>query len=409
MPSSNSLAVMSKKELNSLYIVFVSFGIAIMSASPRLPDFEAMLHVNNGVFGTMLSLGAIGSFIALSSVGRFVHSYGVKNGIILGCILMYGGLAISPHIHLAWIWSINNILIAIGGSSYHVSINTQAFDRQKATGGHFLPKLHGAWSFGALATALIAFAITSSVSLSWHITTLSLVMAALSAIGTWNMRDVLVGKSDGTHEEDVIPRFSLALFKQMLRYEPLLNLGMLLAMQLEFATNDWATIYAHKNLGQSDSRSIIPYILFLITMIVMRFSFPRFFKVMSEVQMIKFFPAFGGIIFLISILTGHFIAVNHQNLAFILSNIAWVFAGIGCCFMSPLFFSIGSRRATVPGPMVIASLGIVNTILVFFVKLLISWVAQRFNLAFALAIPGVMLCFTAVASSLALNKKAGDL
>jgi len=408
--SSSQEVGFSQSELRSLYLLFMPFGIAIMSAAPRFPDFESQLHLNNGLFGTFVSLGAIGSFLALTSIARYVHYHGVKRALILASFFMYGGLAISPHLHTGWIWLIDNIFIAFGASAYHVSINTQAFARQKQAGGNFLPKLHGSWSFGALFAAVLAFAITQSVSLCWHLTTLALAMACVTAIGAYRIRHLLVkgvAKEEGVKDE--VPSFTLKGLMAMLKYEPLLNLAMLLGIQLELATNDWSTIYSHKNLGISESLSILPYILFLVTLILMRFFFPKFFLVMSEKSMIKIFPSLGGGFFLIFLLAGHFVGSNHRVVAFTLTNFAFIFAGAGCCFMSPLFFTIAARRAQIPSSLVIASLGVVNTILIFLVKLVIAWSAQNIGLVYALMIPGVMLVFTFVGSNMALNRKASEI
>ena len=381
-----------------------------MSAAPRFPEFETQLHLNNGAFGTFVSLGAIGSFAALTTIARYIHYHGVKRALIVASTLMYGGLAISPHLHTGWIWLVNNIFIAFGASAYHVSINTQAFARQKQAGGNFLPKLHGAWSVGALSAAIVAFVITPIVSLCWHLTTMAIAMAFVTALGAYRIRHLLVsGIERKQPDTEEIPAFNFQALIRMLRYEPLLNLAMLFAIQLELATNDWSTIYSHKNLGISESLSILPYIMFLITLITMRFFFPKFFVLMSEKNMIKILPTVGGITYLIFLLAGHFVGESHKILAFTLTIFAFTFAGAGCSFISPLFFTIAARRAHLPSSLVIASLGVVNTILIFFARLIISGVAQKFGLAYALVIPGVMLIFTFVGAKLALTHKASEI
>ena len=49
----------TKKENIYLSAVFFLFGISIMSLAPRTPDLKANLGVNNGTFGTLLSMSSV--------------------------------------------------------------------------------------------------------------------------------------------------------------------------------------------------------------------------------------------------------------------------------------------------------------------------------------------------------------
>ena len=55
----------TKKENIYLGAVFFLFGISIMSLAPRTPDLKENLGVNNGTFGTLLSMSSIGSLVML--------------------------------------------------------------------------------------------------------------------------------------------------------------------------------------------------------------------------------------------------------------------------------------------------------------------------------------------------------
>jgi hypothetical protein len=53
-----------------------------------------------------------------------------------------------------------------------------------------------------------------------------------------------------------------------------------------------------------------------------------------------------------------------------------------------------------PGSVVIAQLGLVNTILVFLIKIMLSWVAQATSVMVALLIPGIMLILVSTVARL---------
>ena len=62
---------------------------------PRFPELKANLGVNNGLFGSMLSMGAFGSLVALLTIGHLVDHFGGKRMLIVGqTILSFAYIAI---------------------------------------------------------------------------------------------------------------------------------------------------------------------------------------------------------------------------------------------------------------------------------------------------------------------------
>ncbi len=154
-----------------------------MSTATRFPEIRDQLDINNGTFGTYLSLGAIGGVISFILVGHLVHSIGVKPIVVVAATGLFLSLGLVPHIQSPILWLVINILIAFFWVSFHIANNAQAIHRQEEVGELILPKLHGLWSLGALITSILAIVITPYVTLAWHIDVLVTIMWALTMYG----------------------------------------------------------------------------------------------------------------------------------------------------------------------------------------------------------------------------------
>ena len=372
-----------------------------MCIAPRIPEIQDNLQLSNGKFGTFLALGAIGSMVALIIIGDVVHKIGVRAVLIGSASVMYGLIAWVPHMHSATLWFWVNIGIGFCISAFHISVNAQAIHRQEETGELLLPRFHGLWSSGAVTSAAIALVITDFTPLTWHIDGLLFICWTVSMYAIYKLNPILMGPAPADDEH---PATSLKSILASFTFEPLVNFGMLMAIQIEFMVNDWATIYAKKTLHMGASISILIYFVFVISMISIRFSINRLFTIRPERFWMFWNPIVGGIGFLTLLLTGAKVAHSHQTLGFIITLIAFIFAGVGCSFILPGFFGIAARRSNLPGGVVVARLGLVNTVLVLLVKLVISSVAAK-SVTAAFIIPGVMLILTAATAFLGSNEK----
>ncbi|MSZ02199.1 MAG: MFS transporter, partial [Actinobacteria bacterium] len=102
----------SKQERRALNLLFWPFGIGAMATATRFPEIRDQLNINNGTFGTYLSLGAIGGVISFILVGHLVHSVGVKPIVVFAATGLFVSLGLVPHIQSPILWLVINILIA---------------------------------------------------------------------------------------------------------------------------------------------------------------------------------------------------------------------------------------------------------------------------------------------------------
>ena len=198
-----------------------------MSTATRFPEIRDQLDINNGTFGTYLSLGAIGGVISFILVGHLVHSIGVKPIVFFSATGLFLSIGLVPHIQKPIYWLVLSILTAFFWVSFHIANNAQAIHRQEEVGELILPKLHGLWSLGALITSILAIAITPYVTLAWHIDVVVTITWALTMYGVFKSTPYFIKKNE---EADAFPNLSPIGIAKTFKFQPVIVIAMVLAM-----------------------------------------------------------------------------------------------------------------------------------------------------------------------------------
>ncbi len=373
-----------------------------MSTATRFPEIRDQLGINNGTFGTYLSLGAIGGVVAFILVGHLVHSIGVKPIVTIAATGLFVSLGLVPHIQSPILWLVINILIAFFWVSFHIANNAQAIHRQEEVGELILPKLHGLWSLGALLTSILAIVITPYVTLAWHIGVVVAIMWAFTMYGVVKSTPYFIKKNE---EADAFPNLSPIGIAKTFKFQPIIVLAMVLAMQIEFAIQDWSAIYAKDTINMSASSSIYGYAVFISAMIILRFNAKKLAARWSERELITKLPILGGVGFAVCISLGTWISESNQILGFIIALVGFALAGFGSSILAPTIFAISFRKTSLPSSVVVAQLGLTQTIATFIAKVIIAWVAQATSVTVALMIPALMLLATAKFANLGKDTK----
>jgi hypothetical protein len=135
-------------------------------------------------------------------------------------------------------------------------------------------------------------------------------------------------------------------------------------------------------------------------MIIFRFNARWLASKLSESELIAKLPVFGGLGFAIFISLGTWIGSTHRVIGFITSLIGFALAGFGSSILAPTLFGIAFRKSSLPSSVVVAQIGLSQTIATFLVKVAIAWVAQATSVTIALLIPALMLLATSKFSHL---------
>lgn len=373
----------SRKALAALFFIF---GFGIIAWVPRLPEIKANLHLNNGQFGTVLSLGAVGSVLSLLTMGHLVHGFGTRKALIASATLLFGSIALLGHLTAVWQFVIVNIAFGAGIAAFGISVNAQAFHEQESDGSNLIPRLHGTWSAGALSTVIISGFLAGRVPLALHLDVLAAIgyVAILSLIAKFK-RFFLPGSAD----PDSAFRIS-SLFTSF-RVNWIILLGLAGATGLEGSIGDWITIFSKQELHMGVGISTVPYILFVLAMITGRLSVHRLVQYVPLDRLVRIFPMVGGVTFMVALNLGFLLGRQHPMVGFPIVVLGAFVGGLGLSFLAPTFVDAANRLSEIPGGIVLGQLSLANTFVIFFLKSTVAWTAQIASISVALIIPSLLL------------------
>jgi len=381
----------SRKALAALFFIF---GFGIIAWIPRLPEIKANLHLNNGQFGTIISLGAVGSIFSLLTTGHLVHRFGSRKALITSGTLLFGSISLIGHMTSVWQFVVVNIAFGAGVSAFNISVNTQAFHEQESDGANLIPRMHGTWSAGALSTVILSGFLAGRVPLAVHLD----VVAALG----YGAILLLVQKFKSSFmpgNEETDSTFSIRSPFASFHVNWIIAVGLVGAVGLEQATGDWITVFSKQELHMGVGISTVPYLLFVVAMIAGRLSVHRLAKYVSLDRLVRIFPMVGGAAFIIAANLGVLVGKRHAMLGFSIVVLGTFIAGLGLSFLAPTFVDAANRLTSVPGGIVLGQLSLVNTFAIFFLKAIIAWTAQVTSIAVALIIPSLLLIAAGFTSS----------
>lgn len=375
------------QERGLVSFLFISYGIGIMSWIPRFPDIKNNLGVSNGEFGTLISLGSLGAVIALLTVGHLVHRFGAKTLFISISTLLYASFIAIVFVRSPWLFLILNIIVAFGASAFHVVVNGQAFLTQERQDRHLITAWHGMWSGGAMIGAIASGFLIGRVSVEVHISVVAVLAWVSTLICVLRLGNHLVQPLQAS-EEPVKFREIITNF----HFDWLISFAMISAICLEVAAGDWATIYTKETLGITSGWSALPYILFTAAMIYGRLNSTEIVNKYPMDLLVKRASAFGAMSFAAFFYPAALIHEKHQWLAFTLTCIAFILAGLGSSLIGPHFFNIANVRSPHPGAVVAGQIGVLNQVFLLLFKTSIAWTAQLTgSIAIAFLIPAFLL------------------
>lgn len=349
-----------------------------MSWIPRFPEVKEKLGTNNGLFGSMLSVGSFGSLIALLTIGHLVDHLGAKRIMVAGITLLTAAFIAIVHVSNHELFIILNILVGFSISTIHVANNAQAFFDQDRGGKNLVVSAAGYWSAGSLFTTVLSMFLIGKVSLQVHVTVLFLIVWALIVAVIYARHETLV---PANRHENV----GKSIYKDLKKFnfDWLINFGLIFGIMLEFSIGDWSAIFAKEDGGISPSLAALPLMFFNIFMIVGRVSINQLKKRFKTSRMVRFGGILAGSSFLIGIWT-----VDRFGLVGLV--ITFSLAGLGSSYIGPSFLNIANSRINLPASIVVGQVSAVNAMLAWILKQLVAFLAQFAGLQVALTIPALM-------------------
>lgn len=359
-------------------VLFFLFGVGIMSWIPRFPEVKEKLAVNNGLFGSMLSVGAFGSLIALLTIGHLVDHFGAKRMMLFGMTMLTGAFIAIVHVSNHELFIVLNILVGFSISMLHIANNAQAFFDQDRGGKNLVISAAGYWSAGSLFTTLLSMFLIGKVSLEVHVTVLFLILWVLTVAVIYMRHETLVP----ANKHDNV-RKSIYQDLKKFNFDWMINFGLIFGIMLEFAIGDWSTIFAKEDGGISPSLAPLPFMFFTIFMIVGRVSINTLKRKFNLASLVRFGGILAGTSFIIGIWTVEYFGLIGLVIAFSL-------AGLGSSYIGPAFLNVANTRIDLPASIVIGQVSAVNAMLSWLLKQVVAFLAQFTSLQVALTLPALM-------------------
>ena len=251
----------------TILVFFAVVGLTGASMMVRLPLVRQILDVSTGTLGLILVAGSIGAMSGLLYVGRFVAHFGTKRAAILGMSIWVGGMLIAA-LGLAFgspiVFAIGNFFGGVGGGMTDVAINVDGSAIEQKLGRAAMPKMHAAFSIGALAGAgLGTIAIQANIDIALQVGVLATVCYLLPIL---NLRHL--PKDNGLHSEEEKAGNAGPLFTKVV---VLLGLGIFGMTLAEGASNDWLTIGLVDDYKADPTSAGIGYAILVASMTLVRF------------------------------------------------------------------------------------------------------------------------------------------
>ncbi len=242
-------------------LVFFMNGFGHGSWAPRLAEIKALHGLSDGTLGLALFALALGALLAMPFAGALAARYGSARASLIGA-LCYGGLlpgmvlADGPMLAAAFLV----FGMAVGGLD--VVMNAQAVAIERGYGRSIMNGLHGMFSLGGMAGALVAGLVAGAgIGLAAHLLTMAVVIALLAGGACLAMLPAGLDPKG-----DAGPRMRLP-------DRSLLALGAIgfCALLSEGSVGDWSAVYLQTSLDAGTTTAAAAFAVFSITMALGRF------------------------------------------------------------------------------------------------------------------------------------------
>ncbi|MCD2499461.1 MFS transporter [Microbacterium nymphoidis] len=251
----------------SLFVLFFVPGMMFASWVTRTPDVRDLLEASTATMGLVLFGLSVGSMLGILSSGALTARFGTRPVITVGIslqLLATPTIGAGAAIGSAWLTAIGLGLMGLGMGGAEVAMNVEGAEVEQLAGVPVLPALHGSFSLGTVAGAVIGLgAVALHLPVLWHLlmVTVIAVLAVLRAL-PGVPRSQASGPVEKSHHAPVW------------RDRRLLIIGVIvLALALaEGSANDWLPLLMVDGHGFDPAWSSGLFAVFAAMMTIGRFS-----------------------------------------------------------------------------------------------------------------------------------------
>lgn len=348
----------------ALTIVFASTGFFTGTWFARIPAVKSAFHLSNGRLGLALACTTIGAVIASPLAGFLSSRLGSQNLLRLSApatALTFAGMGLAPSVPVL---VVALSLMGVMNGFVQVSMNAQAVALEGRYGRTILSTMHGGFSIGMMAGALVA-ALAAWLGVSYH-ANLAVVSALLFCVAI------------------AIGFFLLDAEKTALAHRRRMHLSLALVVLIvvaffelfcEGAATAWSAVYT-RHVGGSGAIAALVFAAYSLTMTAGRLRGDRIVLRLGVGGVV----GLGGLIATV----GMALAVAMPMRTFVLVGFALYGLGLSC--LAPTLFRAAGQLPLPEGQGIAALLGAAWPAFLL-VGPLIGGIADATSLRTALLVP----------------------
>lgn len=352
---------------------FLVHGLISAVWLARIPQIKQALGLDEASLGVALLGTPVGVVLGVRCTGRIVARWGSRPvvrvaGVAAALALAPVGLAAGPGTLMA--------ALAVLGAALgvlDVAMNAQGVAVERRWRRPLMSGLHGAWSIGSLAGALLgAGAAHLQVPVRLHLAVAAALLTAVAAVGTRGLLGASAEAPPGARKsgEGASPRPVRGV---------LLMLGVvgLCSFLGEGAMADWSAVYLNETLGAGAGVAGLGYAGCAVAMATARLAGDRVIAAVGPVRVLR-----GGGLLAAAALGGGLLS-GHPMIAVL----GFTLYGLGVAVVAPITFGAAGNLPGVP-----AATGISWVTSIGYAGFLagpptIGFIAQAVGLTWALAVP----------------------
>lgn len=376
---------------NAITLLFVVQGVSVTTYFPRIPDLIDQINVSFSTWGIIIGVGGLGSLLGLSVTNQLIANFGTTLVAKYSAIGMAAAIASFAFITDPFVFLLANLFMSFSGGVFNISINAQAIALQNRVGKVLLGRFHGSWSLGAGASAVLSGWFATFMPLWIHLTLIPVLATAAFFYASRKM----LSRDEEDKNIAGSTRKALNIFKAP-KATWILTLAAFLAIFPEVSIMDWSTVFGRKGLGLGAGEAAVPYIAFVLAMIVGRLSLERLTKIWPLHKISRTAVFVGAVAFLASIFVAPMVASTDKTMGMYVLAVLWFVVGLGLSSTVPTVFGAAAFVKGFTAAQVIAMMSLIHTFVFMLAKMAMGGLAQAITLQWAFIFPITLMFGAAV-------------
>jgi MFS family permease len=372
-----SFTPVAARAANSALFFANGFGFATWVS--RIPAIRDALSLSEGQLGTALFAIAGGALVAFPLAGRGAAHYGAKRIAVWSGLVYCLTLVAPPFTGSFAALACALFIFGVANGAMDVAMNATAMEAEKIAGKPIMSSLHGMWSAGGLAGAVVGGAFAKlGIAPQLHLA----VMAALILCVVLVARRFLP-PSEPHGVTESTPHFALP-------ERGMMGLGLVIfcSFLIEGAMADWSAVLMRDTMRATEATAALGFGAFSLAMMTLRFVGDRIVSRWDASALLRVTNGVAALTFAL--------ALWLQHAGFTLVSFAIV--GCGTATVAPLVFRAAAERSRHGPGHGIAAMATVGYTGFLVGPPLVGWIADVTTLPLALLLVPVLAVTIAMAA-----------